>query len=128
MSQAHIVRQQAAQFLLEHRDIADAVAELVSEARARNNSQLLGGLTPALRKAFDFLVYYEGRYGFSPSYTEMREALTVGRDSVARMLRLLKERGYISDTRNKARSFSILPAGREISRSTRSRNARQRAA
>jgi len=128
MSQAHVVRQQAEQFFLKHRDLAEAIAELVLEERTRENGELVGGLTPTLRKTFDYLVHYEGKHGFSPSYTEMCEALTVGRVSVARMLRLLKERGYISYIKNKARSISILPAGREIARSTRSPIPRQLAA
>jgi hypothetical protein len=112
MSQAHVLRQQAEQFLLKHPELADAIAELVLEERTRESGELVGGLTPGLRRVFNFIVSYQMCHGISPSYSEMCEKLSLGRANLARMLRLLKERGYISYIKNKARSITVLAAGR----------------
>jgi len=114
MSKAHVLRQQAEQFLADDPDLADAIVELVLEVRSRENGQLVGGLTPGLRRVLNFLVRHQVCHGISPSYTEMCEKLSLGRSNLARMLRLLKERGYISYIKNKARSITVLPAGRPV--------------
>lgn len=112
MSQAHVLRRQAEQFLADDPDLADAIAELVLEGRTRENGQLVGGLTPGLRRGLNFLVRHQVCHGISPSYSEMCDKLELGRSNLARMLRLLKERGHISYVKNKARSITGLPAAR----------------
>lgn len=119
MSQAHVLRRQAEQFLADDPDLADAIAELVLEKRTRASGQLVGGLTPALRRVLNFLVRHQMCHGISPSYTEMCEKLELGRSNLARMLRLLKERGHISYVKNKARSITVLPAARPTRRPIR---------
>lgn len=114
MSQAHVLRRQAEQFLADDPDLADAIAELVLEKRTRASGQLVGGLTPALRRVLNFLVRHQMCHGISPSYTEMCEELELGRSNLARILRLLKERGHISYVKNKARSITVLSAGRPM--------------
>lgn len=81
MSQAHVLRRQAEQFLADDPDLADAIAELVLEKRTRASGQLVGGLTPALRRVLNFLVRHQLCHGISPSYTEMCEELELGRST-----------------------------------------------
>lgn len=128
MSQAHVMRQKAEQFVIRHPDLADAIVELVLEQRTRESGELVGGLTPSLRRVFNFLVRYQMCHGIAPSYTEMCDDLSLGRANLARMLRLLKERGYISYIKNKARSIAIMPAGRNALSTTRPRHADRLAA
>jgi hypothetical protein len=102
--------QQAERFLLEHPELADAVTEPVLEGRTRKGGELLGALTPALRRVHDFLVRHHQRCGVSPSYDEICDGLDLGRSNLVRLLRLLKERGYIRYIKNKARSITVMPA------------------
>ena len=67
MSKAHVLRQQAEQFLADDPDLADAIVELVLEVRSRESGQLVGGLTPGLRRVLNFLVRHQVCHGISPS-------------------------------------------------------------
>ena len=116
MQRAHTIRKQAERLVRDSPELAYAVAEIIRDSRARDNGEIIAGLTPALRRTFDFLVDYQERHGFSPSYSEMCAALAVGRDNIARMLRRLKERGYITYVYRRARSITVLPAGHTAAR------------
>ncbi len=64
------------------------------------------------RKQFELLRYindYQHKQGFSPSYDEMKEALTLrSKSGVHRLIRALEERGAIRRRPHRARSIEIL--------------------
>lgn len=64
------------------------------------------------RKQFELLRYindYQHKQGYSPSYDEMKEALTLrSKSGVHRLIRALEERGAIRRRPHRARSIEIL--------------------
>jgi len=68
------------------------------------------GLTPRQKEAFDFIDGYLARTGgVSPSYDEIAEGVgLMSKSGAYRLVRGLKERGFIGQMRGRARSFSIL--------------------
>lgn len=114
MPRAHVIRQQAEHFVSENAELAEAIAEVLQEKRVVNDGELVAGLTPSLRRLLDFLLAFQEQNGFAPSYAEMCDQLALGRSNIANMLTRLKERGYISSIRSRARAITILPAARRI--------------
>jgi len=66
------------------------------------------GLTLAQKNALDFITSYIARYGYSPSFDEIKKALGLhSKSGVFRLVRALQERGRIRVLRNRARSITI---------------------
>jgi len=120
MPRTSAIRQQAHQLLRNNPALAHAVAELLEEARNLRGGELVG-LTPLQRRLFDFLAAYIEARGVSPSYTEICNKVGVSRSNIGTMLGRLKERGYVSFVRNRARSITILPAAQRFHQSLTSR-------
>jgi repressor LexA len=64
------------------------------------------------RKQYELLVYIDGhlkRTGFSPSFEEMKEALSLkSKSGIHRLITALEERGYLGRRHHRARALEVL--------------------
>jgi repressor LexA len=64
---------------------------------------------PRQIKVLQFIQHYQNQKGYAPSYAEIANCIgTVSRASVCRHIQILKEAGYISQTKGLSRSLSVL--------------------
>ncbi len=75
-------------------------------------------LTPRQHQLLRFIHSYVTRYGVSPSFEEMRDALNLrSKSGIHRLISALEERGYIRRLAHRARAIELLrapPAGIEF--------------
>ncbi|MCZ6898066.1 MAG: helix-turn-helix domain-containing protein [Betaproteobacteria bacterium] len=66
-------------------------------------------LTPKQKRAYDFIASYIEKEGVCPSYDEIMDYLGLkSKSNVNRIVKTLKERGWIDYIPNKARSLTLL--------------------
>lgn len=90
--------------------IEDVVAAAIMEDRvARARSRALVGLTPRQRDALDFITKYAVEHGYSPAFSEIRDAIGLASKSgVNRIVNALVERGHLVRTPFRARALGIV--------------------
>jgi len=86
---------------------------LCSENRGRADATVKGKPRPMLtRKQHELLVYIDRHLkqtGFSPSFEEMKEALTLkSKSGIHRLISALEERGFIGRRHHRARALEVL--------------------
>lgn len=98
--------QEAARFISDYPDLAAEVARQVAE---KQKAWRVGGLTEKQLELLIFLRTYIGENGISPSFDEMKDALHLASKSgIKRLVQVLKERGFIEDHYNRARSITLV--------------------
>ena len=65
-------------------------------------------MTPKQRELYDWIVAYIGLHGYSPSYSEMRDAVGLrSKAGIHRLVNALAERGYIGHMACRHRSIEL---------------------
>lgn len=69
------------------------------------------GLTPAQERVYRFVKDYLDRYGYSPSYEEIRQRMGFhSLNAVSKHIKQLEQRGYLqAGGKNQKRALELLP-------------------
>jgi repressor LexA len=66
-------------------------------------------LTRKQRELLDFIIAFQKQNGWSPSYSEMADAMGLAsRSGIHRMIEALMQRGYIAHVKNRNRGIEVL--------------------
>lgn len=85
------------------------IARAIMGDRLTNQPKRIGGLTAHQRRVMDYLTWFIGKNGISPSFDDIRAHLGLAsKSSVHRVITELEERGAIQRLPNRSRAITII--------------------